>query len=225
MAHWSAFTHLKFWHRGIRVFLLVSCISSLLLNVLEYHRVYFLSHCKTNRVWLDHWSKSALQCYTLKHGLWLLDNYLSPKSYFFRNWGKTPLLSTWTSSSKLKLQTWFFYPLQCEPFFSTAYQYTQSLQFVVTQVDNRQPMNSLHWLLIWVSEPDSLPCFLPLPLKPLRVCLLKQIRVYLMKLKRAIWFLILTSNSYRLVSFIDWFWLRVYGGFFQRGDTMFSQGF
>lgn len=66
-------------------------------------------------------------------------------------------------------------------------------------------MRSPDWLLIWFLEPNGFLYFLPLPLKHLRVCLPKQIRVYLIKLKRAIWWLILTSNSYQIVSFIDQF--------------------
>lgn len=87
----------------------------------------------------------------------------------------------------------------------------KSLQFVAPQVNNSQPTRSPDRLLILFSEPESLPCFLLLPLKPLRVCLPKQIRVYLIKLKRAIWLLILTSNSYLLVSFIDQFSLLIWG--------------
>lgn len=68
-------------------------------------------------------------------------------------------------------------------------------------------MPSPNCLLILFSEPASLLRFLLQALKPLRVCLPEQIRVYLIKCKRAIWLLILTSHSYLLVavSFIDQF--------------------
>lgn len=140
--------------------------------------------------------------------IWHLDNYIYTKTYFFL--GIDENSPTFHSNIiAMLLATGFSFYLneitRCIWAFPTAYQCTRRLTVKVPQVNNRQPMRSPDWLLMWFSEPDSLLCFLPLPLKPFRVYLPKQITFYLLKLKRAIWLLISTNNSYLLVSFIDRF--------------------
>lgn len=73
---------------------------------------------------------------------------------------------------------------------------------VVTQANGGRPPGSPEWFLLLFSGPDRLRGFLWPPLKSGRVYLPKKIRVYLIKLKRAIGLLILTGTSYLLVSSI-----------------------